>query len=52
MKVNKMPKMKTVILGKSLKNADLGHQKLTRLWGLPIMASEQFPPSHMLWKKF
>lgn len=40
MKVSKMPKMKTVILGKSLKNADLGHQKLTRLWGLPIMASD------------
>lgn len=35
-----MSKVKTVILGKSLKNSDIAHQKLTRLWGLPIMASD------------
>ena len=38
--VKYMSKVKQVILGKSLKNVDIAHQKLTRLWGLPIMASD------------
>lgn len=32
--------IKDVILGKPLKNNELSHEKLTRLWGLPIMASD------------
>ena len=31
---------KNVILGKPLKNDEITHEKLTRLWGLPIMASD------------
>lgn len=32
--------IKEVLLGKPLKNDELSHEKLTRLWGLPIMASD------------
>lgn len=32
--------IKDIILGKPLKNNELSHQKLSRLWGLPIMASD------------
>ncbi len=32
--------IKDIILGKPLKNSDLSHQKLSRLWGLPIMSSD------------
>lgn len=32
--------IKNVILGKPLKNDEIAHEKLTRLWGLPIMASD------------
>ncbi len=32
--------LKNVILGKPLKNNEISHEKLTRLWGLPIMASD------------
>lgn len=32
--------IKDVILGKPLKNNELSHEKLSRLWGLPIMASD------------
>lgn len=32
--------IKEVILGKPLKNNELSHEKLSRLWGLPIMASD------------
>lgn len=32
--------IKEVILGKPLKNDELSHERLTRLWGLPIMASD------------
>lgn len=32
--------VKEVILGKPLKNNELSHEKLSRLWGLPIMASD------------
>ncbi len=32
--------MKDFILGKPLKNNEISHEKLTRLWGLPIMASD------------
>lgn len=32
--------IKNVILGKPLKNNEISHEKLSRLWGLPIMASD------------
>lgn len=32
--------IKNIILGKPLKNSRLTHEKLSRLWGLPIMASD------------
>jgi len=32
--------IKSIILGKPLKNSQLSHEKLSRLWGLPIMASD------------
>jgi len=32
--------IKNIILGKPLKNDQLSHEKLSRLWGLPIMASD------------
>lgn len=32
--------IKDIILGKPLKNSELSHEKLSRLWGLPIMASD------------
>lgn len=32
--------IKNVFLGKPLKNSDLSHEKLSRIWGLPIMASD------------
>lgn len=32
--------MKEIILGKPLKNNELSNEKLSRLWGLPIMASD------------
>ena len=33
-------KIKDVLLGKPLKNNEISHQRLSRLWGLPIMASD------------
>lgn len=35
-----MINLKNILLGKPLKYSDMGHQKLSRLWGLPIMASD------------
>lgn len=35
-----MPTLKSILLGKPLKNNELSHQKLSTLWGLPIMASD------------
>lgn len=32
--------LKSIILGKPLKNDALKHEKLSRIWGLPIMASD------------
>lgn len=32
--------IKDILLGKPLKNNEISHEKLTRLWGLPIMASD------------
>ncbi len=32
--------IKDVILGKPLKNNEISHEKLSRIWGLPIMASD------------
>lgn len=32
--------LKHILLGKPLKNNELSHEKLSRLWGLPIMASD------------
>lgn len=32
--------VKDVLLGRPLKNNEISHQKLSRLWGLPIMASD------------
>jgi Amino acid transporters len=32
--------IKDVLLGKPLKNNDIKHEKLSRMWGLPIMASD------------
>lgn len=32
--------VKNIILGRTLKNDELSHEKLSRLWGLPIMASD------------
>lgn len=32
--------IKNIILGKPLKNNEISHEKLSRLWGLPIMASD------------
>lgn len=32
--------IKDILLGKPLKNNEISHQKLSRLWGLPIMASD------------
>jgi Amino acid transporters len=32
--------IKDIIIGKPLKNSELSHEKLSRLWGLPIMASD------------
>lgn len=32
--------IKDIILGKPLKNSELSHEKLSRIWGLPIMASD------------
>lgn len=32
--------IKDVLLGKPLKNNEISHEKFTRLWGLPIMASD------------
>jgi amino acid transporter len=36
----KMIDFKHLILGKPLKNSDIKNEKLSRLWGLPIMASD------------
>ena len=33
-------KIKNLFLGRPLKNDELQHQKMTRLWGLPILASD------------
>ena len=35
-----MINFKNVLLGKPLKNSEIAHEKLSRLWGLPIMASD------------
>ncbi|HEY5466542.1 MAG TPA: amino acid permease, partial [Clostridia bacterium] len=35
-----MSRIKKVILGKSLKSSDIAHERLSRMWGLPIMASD------------
>ena len=35
-----MPTIKKVLLGHALKNEDIKTEKLSRLWGLPIMASD------------
>ena len=35
-----MKKLKNVLLGKALANDRLSHEKLSRLWGLPIVASD------------
>ena len=35
-----MNTLKKLILGKPLKNTEIAHQKLSKLWGLPIMASD------------
>lgn len=35
-----MNTIKNLILGKPLKNNEIAHQKLSKLWGLPIMASD------------
>lgn len=35
-----MPNVKNFLLGKPLKNSQLAGEKLSRLWGLPIMASD------------
>jgi hypothetical protein len=32
--------IKAILLGKPLKNNEIKHEKLTKLWGLPIMASD------------
>ncbi len=32
--------IKSIILGKPLKNSEIKHERLSRLWGLPIMASD------------
>jgi len=32
--------IKNILLGKPLKNSELAHEKLSRVWGLPIMASD------------
>jgi amino acid transporter len=32
--------IKNLLLGKPLKSTDIAHEKLSRLWGLPIMASD------------
>jgi amino acid transporter len=32
--------IKEILLGKPLKNNELSHEKLSRIWGLPIMASD------------
>lgn len=32
--------IKEILLGKPLKNTELSHEKLSRIWGLPIMASD------------
>ncbi|MDR0286352.1 MAG: APC family permease, partial [Clostridiales bacterium] len=38
--MEKRKKIKNILLGKPLSNEDLKHEKLSRLWGLPIMASD------------
>lgn len=35
-----MLNLKDILLGKPLKNSDIKQQKLSRIWGLPIMASD------------
>ncbi len=35
-----MLNIKNILLGKPLKNNQISHQKLSRMWGLPIMASD------------
>ncbi len=32
--------IKNILLGKPLKNNEIAHEKLSRIWGLPIMASD------------
>ncbi len=32
--------IKNILLGKPLKNSEIAHEKLSRVWGLPIMASD------------
>lgn len=32
--------IKNILLGRTLKNDELSHEKLSRLWGLPIMSSD------------
>ncbi len=32
--------IKKILLGKPIKNSELQHEKLTKIWGLPIMASD------------
>ena len=32
--------IKKVLLGKPIKNSQLSHEKLSKMWGLPIMASD------------
>lgn len=35
-----MHKIKNIVLGRTLKNDEIAHEKLSRFWGLPIMASD------------
>ncbi len=37
---NKKKILKNILLGKTLKNSDLENEKLNRVWGVPIMASD------------
>ncbi len=38
--MNRFRSLKKILLGKELSNSQLTHEKLSRFWGLPIMASD------------
>ena len=55
--VNSLKNLKKLLLGSALKDDQLKDEKLSRLWGLPIMASDAvssvaYAVEEILWRWF